>query len=83
MTEDDNFYYSELEGNPSWMTAQNLPLCEDGMMSYEEAAKPFKHRKCVKPVNEIKDYDGMDNSCLLYTSPSPRDLSTSRMPSSA
>ena len=24
-----------------------------------------------------------DTSCLLYTSPSPRDLSTSRMPSSA
>ena len=24
-----------------------------------------------------------DNCCLLYTSPSPRDLSTSRMPSSA
>ena len=27
--------------------------------------------------------DGMDTTCLLYTSPSPRDLSTSRMPSSA
>ena len=26
---------------------------------------------------------GMTGSCLLYTSPSPRDLSTSRMPSSA
>ena len=25
----------------------------------------------------------VDTSCLLYTSPSPRDLSTSRMPSSA
>ena len=25
----------------------------------------------------------MSNTCLLYTSPSPRDLSTSRMPSSA
>ena len=25
----------------------------------------------------------MYNTCLLYTSPSPRDLSTSRMPSSA
>ena len=25
----------------------------------------------------------MDTGCLLYTSPSPRDLSTSRMPSSA
>ena len=26
---------------------------------------------------------GLMNTCLLYTSPSPRDLSTSRMPSSA
>ena len=26
---------------------------------------------------------GMSDACLLYTSPSPRDLSTSRMPSSA
>ena len=26
---------------------------------------------------------GLSNDCLLYTSPSPRDLSTSRMPSSA
>ena len=25
----------------------------------------------------------VNSSCLLYTSPSPRDLSTSRMPSSA
>ena len=33
-----------------------------------------------------RDIVGMmmkDISCLLYTSPSPRDLSTSRMPSSA
>ena len=28
-------------------------------------------------------YLRFDNGCLLYTSPSPRDLSTSRMPSSA
>ena len=27
--------------------------------------------------------DGFEGFCLLYTSPSPRDLSTSRMPSSA
>ena len=26
---------------------------------------------------------GFSTTCLLYTSPSPRDLSTSRMPSSA
>jgi len=30
-----------------------------------------------------KMLDGYANICLLYTSPSPRDLSTSRMPSSA
>ena len=29
------------------------------------------------------DLNGESRSCLLYTSPSPRDLSTSRMPSSA
>ena len=27
--------------------------------------------------------DALVTDCLLYTSPSPRDLSTSRMPSSA
>ena len=27
--------------------------------------------------------DGIDNDCLLYTSPSPRDKRQSRMPSSA
>ena len=31
---------------------------------------------------ELPDIEG-SNDCLLYTSPSPRDLSTSRMPSSA
>ena len=29
------------------------------------------------------DIDMLSSACLLYTSPSPRDLSTSRMPSSA
>ena len=34
----------------------------------------------IKPSNIYLMKDG---TCLLYTSPSPRDLSTSRMPSSA
>ena len=29
------------------------------------------------------DSDDQDDACLLYTSPSPRDLGQSRMPSSA
>ena len=37
----------------------------------------------ISPVG-IGEFDGKKAmSCLLYTSPSPRDLSTSRMPSSA
>ena len=32
---------------------------------------------------EASDSGNLLNGCLLYTSPSPRDLSTSRMPSSA
>ena len=30
-----------------------------------------------------EDVENLSKICLLYTSPSPRDLSTSRMPSSA
>ena len=36
----------------------------------------------ASPGDEIVIAEGI-YSCLLYTSPSPRDLSTSRMPSSA
>ena len=32
---------------------------------------------------EQKEKNTVSETCLLYTSPSPRDLSTSRMPSSA
>ena len=34
----------------------------------------------VKFAGEVKDFDA---NCLLYTSPSPRDMRRSRMPSSA
>ena len=43
-------------------------------LSYEEA-----RAKLVEIVSRLEQ----GNTCLLYTSPSPRDLSTSRMPSSA
>ena len=38
---------------------------------------------CLQSVKEEMMKAEMVYSCLLYTSPSPRDLSTSRMPSSA
>ena len=34
-------------------------------------------------VQSMTTTDTMDTDCLLYTSPSPRDISGSRMPSSA
>ena len=36
--------------------------------------------RSVLGISELEEHT---KSCLLYTSPSPRDLSTSRMPSSA
>ena len=43
-----------------------------------------KNNKKNVDEDQIKILEiAMDCICLLYTSPSPRDLSTSRMPSSA
>ena len=43
-----------------------------------ELLAPINALKDMKPGVEIKIY-----TCLLYTSPSPRDVEESRMPSSA
>ena len=40
------------------------------------------HEGHLSLIRKIRNY-GATKTCLLYTSPSPRDLSTSRMPSSA
>ena len=60
------------EDDRSWLQAyQSICLFaffEDRYQNHEE---------------QIKLFDAEYNNCLLYTSPSPRDLSTSRMPSSA
>ena len=40
--------------------------------------------RVVEAIDSLKSYITTEHDpCLLYTSPSPRDLSTSRMPSSA
>ena len=47
------------------------------------------YHSTVPSVNDVdqplpqRRFDFLERTCLLYTSPSPRDLSTSRMPSSA
>ena len=54
------------------------------------AALPYSNHRRVAPHSDIilaKIFDdvrfGRSNTCLLYTSPSPRDRQKSRMPSSA
>ena len=54
---------------------EDLPK-EIGDLVREELAG----REFMPEISRIVDVSGF---CLLYTSPSPRDLSTSRMPSSA
>ena len=41
------------------------------------------HKSAISAEHGRKKGTAKAYSCLLYTSPSPRDLSTSRMPSSA
>ena len=55
---------------------------------YDIAQKMIQSRIDILEVGFLKDCVfnpdyALYNNCLLYTSPSPRDLSTSRMPSSA
>ena len=40
-------------------------------------------RTDILDVETAKDLESLTDSCLLYTSPSPRDKRQSRMPSSA
>ena len=53
-----------------------------GLRSFKDTL-PKNVKKIINKKGHIYS-ETLDNwSCLLYTSPSPRDLSTSRMPSSA
>ena len=66
--------------------AQSLKDIEEGLLHTDRSSifRSLKTFEENKVVHSIEDGSGMVKyACLLYTSPSPRDLSTSRMPSSA
>ena len=49
-----------------------------------QSSRDLCHKAGIDPEKKARDLSDEElSSCLLYTSPSPRDLSTSRMPSSA
>ena len=51
--------------------------------SVKETLQRYKELQDIIAILGIDELSEDDKFCLLYTSPSPRDLSTSRMPSSA
>ena len=57
-------------------------IVEDSLV---ELLVPLAERYSFEPEAVAREFveDYLPGICLLYTSPSPRDLSTSRMPSSA
>ena len=63
-----------LLGLSSWLVGQDNFKIRVGVVTYET----FQDKD-----GELRALISKLSGCLLYTSPSPRDLSTSRMPSSA
>ena len=70
---DQEMRQSYLDYAMSVIVGRALPDVRDGL-------KPVHRRVLFAMAQLNNDYN---KACLLYTSPSPRDLSTSRMPSSA
>ena len=73
-----------------WDWAETQPTQADVLAYVAHVADRFDLRRDIQFNTWVTDASYSDESglwtietCLLYTSPSPRDLSTSRMPSSA
>ena len=64
----------------------DAPLTDEGRITVVNASEPPLPTKSSTPnpatINDVVEYE-VSFTCLLYTSPSPRDRTRSRMPSSA
>ena len=67
--------------NSSKNVTASLPPPIDFESHYE--VKPQEEEYQLITIHQKPSIDRMDQICLLYTSPSPRDRTRSRMPSSA
>jgi len=81
----------EPTGSPVWIAQQNPNRLASDLASADLQLRPYEFRilQVVSAIvfapaqQTLMVVDVLFPGCLLYTSPSPRDLSTSRMPSSA
>ena len=73
-------YDDSIAIDPSWMAARAFSVL---VLVLGGLALLLVLAKCCCANHVLVNIGRLNGSCLLYTSPSPRDLSTSRMPSSA
>ena len=71
--------------NPELLRGHGLPRFEAIDASQVETHIPALIQDLGEQLSALEStlQQRLSDTCLLYTSPSPRDLSTSRMPSSA
>ena len=70
-----NHYKKHSDGNLEWVDVT------DSQDAQQLTSKSYKD--LLRRMHVIQDGKVIDGACLLYTSPSPRDMRRSRMPSSA
>ena len=80
---DPGTYENRFSQNTAYMFANHLTEVDSDGQLVPELAESFETYDAKTWVFKLRKGVEFHNGCLLYTSPSPRDLSTSRMPSSA
>ena len=80
--------FTDIVGRAPDRSLRTLKLLSDNPEQYRDAAVEGMRRllglKAGEPISAAQvDCVKMGTTCLLYTSPSPRDRQKSRMPSSA
>ena len=81
LNNENKIFVGKRKDNPvdKWQMPQGgIDKGEDNLKA---ALRELEEETSIKSVKLIKEIDGF--TCLLYTSPSPRDATLSRMPSSA
>ena len=75
----------KLEGKVALITGSGRGIGRElALMLAKDGAHIVVNDLDADPANQtVEDITAMGGNCLLYTSPSPRDATLSRMPSSA
>ena len=79
----DTFIPSKLDLKQQWYIIDAKDKCLGRLATEVSNLLRGKNKTMFTPAQDVGDYIIIVNACLLYTSPSPRDRTRSRMPSSA